>query len=195
MRDEIGRFLPGSTGNPGGRPRRDPELVKLASLHAADAVRILGELLDDKAQPGLVRLGAAREILDRAFGRAPLESQVEVPLQIEGALAPARPALTWLALESRLTALYDSQVTKHEERRPIGPGGYEPIDTYVLPTGEVLGSWDFYERRRAWVGHALSVMLPDGRPPADAAAEPLVGDPADIEAAGADSAGADPSGS
>jgi hypothetical protein len=162
------------------------ELVRLASAHSVAAVRVLGELLEDTTQPGRVRLGAAREILDRVFGR-PLLEQAGAPL-IEGALVPA-PALTWLALQSRLSALYDSQVTSREVRRPMDGGGYEPVTTYTLPTGETIGTWEYYARREAWVTHALSVLLPDGPPPGDPAAEPLVGDPAAAElGAGADSA-------
>jgi HEAT repeat protein len=62
----IGRpFAPGQSGNPGGRAKG---IAALAKEHAGDALRVLVEALADSS--GQVRIAAAREILDRGFGKA-----------------------------------------------------------------------------------------------------------------------------
>jgi hypothetical protein len=44
-RDALGRFQPGASGNPGGRPRRDEVVRRLAGRRGGEAVRLLCELL------------------------------------------------------------------------------------------------------------------------------------------------------
>lgn len=74
-RDERGRVTKGSANlNPGGRDRRlqaTARIVKRLSLRAAER---LGELLESSNEQ--VALGAAREILDRNFGKP--KAQVDV---------------------------------------------------------------------------------------------------------------------
>ncbi len=72
QRDKAGRFLPGHNILSDGRPKI-PDNVKEA-LRAASpkAVEVLIQLLDDKKS--LIRLEAAKTILDRAYGK-PAQSQ------------------------------------------------------------------------------------------------------------------------
>lgn len=74
-RDERGRVTKGGANlNPGGRDRRlqaTARIVKRLSMRAAER---LGELLESSNEQ--VALGAAREILDRNFGRP--KAQVDV---------------------------------------------------------------------------------------------------------------------
>jgi hypothetical protein len=75
-RDDLGRFVPGTSGNPGGRPKPPAGLrTRLAELSPV-AVERLGELLDD-ADPR-VRLEAARAILDRHLGRPAIQAEISL---------------------------------------------------------------------------------------------------------------------
>jgi len=66
-RDESGRFLPGVTGNPGGRPKG---IAAIARAHTGKAVDVLVNAMEhDDAR---VRVAAAKEILDRGYGKAPV---------------------------------------------------------------------------------------------------------------------------
>jgi hypothetical protein len=53
------------TGNPGGRPKG---IAALAREHKDKALSVLVEAMDD--DDGRVRIAAAREILDRGFGKS-----------------------------------------------------------------------------------------------------------------------------
>jgi hypothetical protein len=66
-RSNTGRFLPGQTGNPGGRPKG---IAAIAREHTDKAVDVLVSAMDD-ADPR-VRVVAAKEILDRGYGKAPV---------------------------------------------------------------------------------------------------------------------------
>ena len=75
-RDDLGRFVPGSSGNPGGRPKPPDGLrTRLAELSPL-AVERLGELLDSDDER--VRLEAARTILDRHLGRPAIQADLTV---------------------------------------------------------------------------------------------------------------------
>ena len=66
-RDDLGRWVPGTSGNVGGRPKPPDGLrARLAQL-SPRAVERLGELLDSGDER--VRLEAAKAILDRHLGR------------------------------------------------------------------------------------------------------------------------------
>ena len=94
LRAAFGRFAPGSSGNPGGRPSYPAELRDACRDATDDAVAVLRELLTSKREPGSVRLRAARELLDRGYGppaltpptppAAPLIEGVVVDLAAQG---------------------------------------------------------------------------------------------------------------
>lgn len=64
-------------GNRGlGRKKGVPNKVTadvraLAQQYVPGAVKCLAEIMDDQAQPAAARVSAAKEILDRACGKAP----------------------------------------------------------------------------------------------------------------------------
>ena len=66
-RGSNGRFKPGHSGNPGGRPKMPAALREAMRALADDAVRVLEEALtsDDER----VRLMAAAQIFDRGYGK------------------------------------------------------------------------------------------------------------------------------
>lgn len=67
LRDRNGRFLKGTTGNPGGRPKEDRAVVELARQHTEAAVAALVETVRDPGHPQRIR--AAEALLDRGWGR------------------------------------------------------------------------------------------------------------------------------
>ena len=64
-----GRFQPGSSGNPGGRPRATHSIQELARQHAPEAIKTLADITKH-GTPG-ARVSAAIALLDRAYGKAP----------------------------------------------------------------------------------------------------------------------------
>ena len=73
-RTPTGQFIPGYGGNPRGRPPEKHDLPALARKHTIEAVNVLADLLKD--QDGRLRLAAARELLDRGYGR-PIQPVVD----------------------------------------------------------------------------------------------------------------------
>jgi hypothetical protein len=66
-----GRFQPGKSGNPGGRPRAAHNIQELSREHTIEALDVLVQImLNEKAQPN-ARVAAANTLLDRAYGKAP----------------------------------------------------------------------------------------------------------------------------
>lgn len=62
-------FKKGQSGNPGGRPKEDPELKELCKLRAHEAVATLVEVMKSKKSPAAARVTAACAILDRGYGK------------------------------------------------------------------------------------------------------------------------------
>jgi hypothetical protein len=60
------KFQPGRSGNPGGRPKRNVEIQELARARTADAIAALEAALKSPGE----RVAAAKELLDRGWGRA-----------------------------------------------------------------------------------------------------------------------------
>ena len=76
MRDDLGRWVAGTSGNAGGRPKPPDGLrSKLAELSPL-AVARLGELLDSGDER--VRLEAAKAILDRHLGRPAIQADISL---------------------------------------------------------------------------------------------------------------------
>jgi hypothetical protein len=75
-RDDLGRWVPGTSGNAGGRPKPPDGLrTRLAAL-SPRAIERLGELLDSGDER--VRLEAAKAILDRHLGRPAIQADISL---------------------------------------------------------------------------------------------------------------------
>lgn len=63
-------FRKGQINNPHGRPKSDYTLAAEAKKRTAKALMVLDEIMATPDHPQ--RLGAAKELLDRGWGKAPL---------------------------------------------------------------------------------------------------------------------------
>ena len=64
----VGGWLPGRSGNPGGRPAVARNIQELARQHGPDAIAALVAALGSPRE----RVAAATVLLDRGFGRPPI---------------------------------------------------------------------------------------------------------------------------
>jgi hypothetical protein len=80
VRYTNGRWAPGQSGNPGGRPGRIAEVRKLAQGHTAEAVECLLKEMR-QGDTSHARISAANALLDRGWGRPtqPLAGDPEEP--------------------------------------------------------------------------------------------------------------------
>jgi hypothetical protein len=107
------QFKPGVSGNPFGRANAFEQVRTLAREHSPEAFKTLVELMRLTDEP-LVRLRAAEQILDRAFGR-PAQA-----VELLGAIA-----------HIDVTALSDAELRAHvshlrEQLQPGPPDAPEP---------------------------------------------------------------------
>ncbi len=73
------KFPKGKSGNPGGRPKVLIELQELARQHAPSAIVELARLAL-KAKSETARIAAARELLDRGYGKSRQSMEINAPV-------------------------------------------------------------------------------------------------------------------
>lgn len=99
-RCESGRFKPGVSGNPGGRPAGLEEIRQLAQQHAPEAIQKLVDHMRSKDER--VSIAACNALLDRGYGK-PLQTA-----ELTGPAAATTFALTapWMreVMEARGSA-------------------------------------------------------------------------------------------
>ena len=66
-----GRFQPGRSGNPAGRPKAAHSIQELAGKHTIEALDVLVQIMLNEKAPPNARVAAANALLDRAYGKAP----------------------------------------------------------------------------------------------------------------------------
>ena len=71
-RARSGQFLPGKSGNPGGRPKDEHRVSELARSYTAEAIDTLVDLMRH-GKDERVRGTAAQALLDRGWGKAKVE--------------------------------------------------------------------------------------------------------------------------
>ena len=71
-RTKSGQFAPGSSGNPGGRPKDEARVAELARSYTSEAIDTLVELMRH-GKDERVRGTAAQALLDRGWGKPKVE--------------------------------------------------------------------------------------------------------------------------
>jgi hypothetical protein len=71
-RTSSGQFLPGQSGNPGGRPKDEHRVSELARSYTVEAIETLVDLMRH-GKDERVRGTAAQALLDRGWGKAKVE--------------------------------------------------------------------------------------------------------------------------
>ena len=69
-RSATGRFVPGVSGNPTGRPKGLAALVQAETRDGAELVAFMVRVLRDPRQATVLRMQAAQWLADRGFGKA-----------------------------------------------------------------------------------------------------------------------------
>jgi len=69
MRNEQGKFVKGTSGNPLGRPRVILTVRDIAREHTEEAIETLAAIMRDEAAPAAARISACTELLNRGHGR------------------------------------------------------------------------------------------------------------------------------
>jgi len=101
-------FKPGQSGNPGGRPRKTPEMrhvEDLAKEHTGKAVQGIVELMESPDHR--VRLAACEEILNRGWGKP--RERVEAAIAHEGRAVQAVDEILAKALQTAQPASPDTK--------------------------------------------------------------------------------------
>ena len=75
-RTKLGRFKPGVSGNPKGKPKTDPLVREILRVNSAEAALKLVELLNSEKEQ--IRFMAAQEILNRTEGKPMQAVNMEV---------------------------------------------------------------------------------------------------------------------
>ena len=76
MRNKLGQFVAGYSGNTGGRPKDEHRVAELARSFTAEAIETLVNLMRT-AKDERVRGTAAQAILDRGWGKPKTEISLE----------------------------------------------------------------------------------------------------------------------
>jgi hypothetical protein len=71
-RTKSGQFAPGSSGNPGGRPKDEARVAELARSYTNEAIETLVDLMRN-GRDERVRGTAAQALLDRGWGKPKVE--------------------------------------------------------------------------------------------------------------------------
>ena len=104
-----GRFASGVSGNPGGRPKLPAEMREIFQSRGQEAAEILVKHL--RASDPRVSVAAAREILDRAYGKPVQSINVDKEERIKLiAVVPEKSATT----EDWLRAIGETKVIEHQ---------------------------------------------------------------------------------
>jgi len=86
-RNASGQFLPGQSGNPGGRPKVAPELRAAAQEVSIEGLKVLTGIMRDEKAPQNARITAVQAIWDRGFGKPDQQHRVSGQINFAHLLA------------------------------------------------------------------------------------------------------------
>lgn len=81
-RDQHGRLLKGSQLPNKGR-KGGPLVTTLARQYTESAINLLGKMVEDEKAPPAARVAAAQALLDRGWGKAPIQIDVSVKAKFD----------------------------------------------------------------------------------------------------------------
>ena len=81
IRDTTGRFVPGQSGNPSGRPKAFRAYIKESTADGTDLIEfVLSVFRGDHGEDIRQRMDAATWLADRGFGKPVVNNQPELPV-------------------------------------------------------------------------------------------------------------------
>lgn len=89
-----GQFVPGQSGNPGGRPRVLEQVREVARAQTAKMIGVLVGIANDPQAPPAARVSAANAVLDRAWGKPSQTLEA-----VENGSAPSEMIVRWMDKE------------------------------------------------------------------------------------------------
>jgi hypothetical protein len=118
------KFAQGVSGNPGGRPKKNDELIQAARDKTVIALDTLASIMANKQAPAAARVAAAREILDRGWGRPTQDVRVEAELtatvNTQAFIRPSTYA-EWLELRARTTLAKENAGAERATENRVDP--------------------------------------------------------------------------
>jgi hypothetical protein len=82
-RGVTGRFLPGNTANPHGRPKGIAALVQAETRDGAELVAFMLTVLRGTKYPTVLRMQAVQWLTDRGFGKAVVQLDAQVSSTVD----------------------------------------------------------------------------------------------------------------
>ena len=86
-RDKTGRFVPGQSGNPGGRPKVLEEVRELGKAASPKIMRAFIKMALDEKTPAAQRIAAGNAVLDRTMGKPEQQHRVSGQINFAHLLA------------------------------------------------------------------------------------------------------------
>jgi hypothetical protein len=127
-RDALGRLLPGSPGPPnGGRPP-GPTVVTLARTYTDAAVKLLGKAIEDDKVPMAARITAAAALLDRGWGKAPVQIDIQVRAKFDDFLREVGLEAQWVRDHPALPAVIEDVISDEIEGEGPKEGETDCLD-------------------------------------------------------------------
>jgi hypothetical protein len=123
-----GRWAPGRSGNPGGRPGGVAEVRELARTHTAEAIECLLKEMRD-GDTSHARIAAANALLDRGWGRPtqPLAGDADNPVVVNITAEEERRAEVDAAIDAAFR-----EYPREEERALEPPPSLPPPTTITF---------------------------------------------------------------
>lgn len=104
---ESGKFVPGHSGNPSGRPKMDKTIRDLAKSYTEAALQTLIEIAKNPEASEVARIQAAVALLDRGWGKPVQYSENETVLT---AAIQNQPRVREIDLEERIKLIQGYQL-------------------------------------------------------------------------------------